>query len=237
MSTPVTAIRPNGDTVEVRTVAGRLNAGQIVLAIPPALATASIDFHGALEPELVRLAEATPVWMGGAVKVVATYRTAFWRAAGLAGAAISRTGPLREIHDMSGPDGTPAALFGFAPAPAPAPDGPGFTTAVTTQLAQLFGRQAAQPEALHVQDWSSERWTSPPGGRHLTDYDLFGHPLYQRPAPAGRLHRASTETATDHAGHAEGALLAGERATRAVLAAQSAKRAGAGPAAGLGRSW
>lgn len=236
LSTPVTDIRPNGDTVEVRTVAGRLNAGQVVLAIPPALATASIDFHGALEPELVRLAEATPVWMGGAVKVVATYRAPFWRAAGLAGAAISWTGPLREIHDMSGPDGTPAALFGFAPAP----DGPGFTTAVTTQLAQLFGRQAAQPEALHVQDWSSERWTSPPGGRHLTDYDLFGHPLYQRPALAGRLHWASTETATDHAGHVEGALLAGERAARAVLAvlaAQTAQRAGAGPAAGLGRSW
>ncbi|MFI9843623.1 FAD-dependent oxidoreductase [Nonomuraea sp. NPDC051941] len=74
----------------------------------------------------------------------------------------------------------------------------------------------------------------------MTDYDLFGHPLYQRPALAGRLHWASTETATDHAGHVEGALLAGERAARAaraVLAAQTAQRAGAGPAAGLGRSW
>ncbi|GAB2488605.1 flavin monoamine oxidase family protein [Streptosporangium sandarakinum] len=216
LSTPVTDIRRNGGVVEVRTAAGLLNAGQVVLAIPPALAMASIDFHDALEPEPARLAEATPVWMGGVVKVVATYRTTFWRAAGLAGAAISWTGPLREIHDMSGPDGSPAALFGFAPAAAA---GPGFASAVTTQLAQLFGQEAAQPEALHVQDWSSERWTSPPGARHLTDYGLFGHPLYQRPALAGRLHWASTETATSHAGHVEGALLAGERAARAVLAA------------------
>ncbi|MEV6982132.1 FAD-dependent oxidoreductase [Sphaerisporangium sp. NPDC051017] len=230
--TPVTGIRRNGGTVEVRTVAGCLNAGQVVLAIPPALATASIDFHGALEPELARLAEATPVWMGGLVKVVATHRTTFWRAAGLAGTAISWTGPLREIHDMSGPDGSPAALFGFAPAA-----GPGFATAVTAQLAQLFGQEAAQPEALHVHDWSSERWTSPPGAQHLTDYGLFGHPLYQRPALAGRLHWASTETATSHAGHVEGALVAGEQAARAVLAAHIAQRAGARPAAGLGRSW
>ncbi|MFC4114008.1 FAD-dependent oxidoreductase [Nonomuraea zeae] len=95
---------------------------------------------------------------------VATYRTPFWRSAGLAGGAISWIGPLREIHDMSGPDGTPAALFGFDPAATPATAvGLGFTTVVTTQLARLFGQEAAQPEALHVQDWSAERWTSPPG--------------------------------------------------------------------------
>ncbi|RGC65265.1 Putrescine oxidase [Micromonospora sp. MW-13] len=228
LSTPVTAIRSDDDTVEVHTDAGRLHAGHVVLAIPPALAVAGIDFHGALEPQLVRLAEATPVWMGGVVKVVATYHAPFWRAAGLAGAAISWTGPLREIHDMSGPDGMPAALFGFAPAAAA---GPGFATAVTTQPARLFGRQAAQPETLHVQDWSAERWTSPPGTQHLMDYGLFGHPVYQQAALAGRLHWASTETATVHAGHVEGALLAGERAAHAVLAACSAQRAGMGPAA------
>ncbi|SEM63609.1 flavin monoamine oxidase family protein [Nonomuraea pusilla] len=222
LSTPVTGIRRNGDTVEVRTVAGRLDAGQIVLAIPPALAMASIDFHGGLEPEAARLAEATPVWMGGVVKVVAAYRAPFWRAAGLAGAAVSWTGPLREIHDMSGPDGTPAALFGFAPAAAA---GPGFAAAVTAQLARLFGEEAAQPQALHVRDWSAERWTSPPGGHRLTDHGLFGHPLYQRPALAGRLHWASTETAPRHAGHVEGALLAGERAARAVLAAPARRPA------------
>ncbi|MEV4431205.1 hypothetical protein AB0K23_38915 [Streptomyces sp. NPDC049602] len=33
------------------------------------------------------------------------------------------------------------------------------------------------------------------------------------------MHWASTETATEYAGHIEGALAAGERAARAVLAA------------------
>ncbi|MFF8908662.1 FAD-dependent oxidoreductase [Streptomyces olivaceoviridis] len=48
-----------------------------------------------------------------------------------------------------------------------------------------------------------------------------GHPLYQRPALDARLHRASTETATEHAGRIEGALASGERAALAVLAAPS----------------
>ncbi|MFJ9034129.1 FAD-dependent oxidoreductase [Streptomyces sp. NPDC102274] len=130
-------------------------------------------------------------------------------ATALAAALPRDTLPLQEIHDMSGPDGRPAALFGFAHARAVRP---GFAEAVTAQLAQLFGPAAATPDVLHVQNWSAESWTSPSTVQRLADYSLFGHPLYQRPALDGRLHWASTETATDHAGHVEGALTAGERA-------------------------
>ncbi|MEU0390693.1 flavin monoamine oxidase family protein [Streptomyces chartreusis] len=156
--------------------------------------------------------------MGAVAKVVAHYSTAFWREDGLAGAAFSRTGPLQEIHDMSGPGGEPAALLGFAHARTVRP---GFEQAVTAQLARLFGPATATPEALYVQDWSGERWTAPSTVQRLADYSLFGHRLYQRPALGGRLHWASTETATEYAGHIEGALAAGERAARAVLAAPS----------------
>ncbi|MFF4829619.1 FAD-dependent oxidoreductase [Streptomyces sp. NPDC001312] len=70
-----------------------------------------------------------------------------------------------------------------------------------------------------MQNWNAEHWTAPPTAHRLTDYSLFGHPLYQQPALDGRLHWASTETATDHPGHIEGALAAGERAAQAVLSA------------------
>ncbi|MFF8375583.1 FAD-dependent oxidoreductase [Streptomyces sp. NPDC015661] len=62
----------------------------------------------------------------------------------------------------------------------------------------------------------AERWTAPSTVHYLDDYSLFGHRLYQRPGLDSRLHWASTETATDHAGHIEGALAAGERAAQAV---------------------
>lgn len=216
LDTPVAAVRQGSrGGLDVLTPTGTLHAGHVILAVPPALALERIDFDDALPADLARLARATPVWMGAVAKVVAHYPTAFWRENGLSGAAFSRTGPLQEIHDMSGPGGEPAALFGFAHARTVRP---GFEQAVTTQLARLFGPAAGSPAALHVQNWSTERWTAPSTVQHLADHSLFGHRLYQRPALDGRLHWASTETATDHAGHIEGALAAGERAARAVLA-------------------
>ncbi|MFJ4815023.1 flavin monoamine oxidase family protein [Streptomyces sp. NPDC088801] len=218
LSTPVTRIRLVSEMVQIDTPCGTLRAAQVVLAVPPALAVARIDFNGDLGPDLIRLAEATPVWMGAIAKVVAGYRTPFWRASELAGAAISHTGPLRETHDMSGPHGDRAALFGFSAAAAL---GHGFETSVTAQLARLFGPEAAEPTTLHVQDWSAEQWTSPAGVGNLTDYGLLGHPHYRQPALAGRLHWASTETAADYAGHIEGALYAGRQAATAVLTAHA----------------
>lgn len=215
LQTPVTALHPNSrGGLDVRTPSGTLHAEQVVLAVPPALALERIDFGDALPDDLTSLARSTPVWMGAVTKVVAQYPSPFWRDAGLAGAAFSRTGPLQEIHDMSGPGGRPAALFGFAHAPAASP---GFGKAVTAQLQECFGPAAATPEALHVQDWSREQWTAPSFVHRLTDYALFGHPLYQQPTLNGRLHWASTETAIDHAGHIEGALASGERTAHAVL--------------------
>ncbi|MDX2937092.1 flavin monoamine oxidase family protein [Streptomyces ipomoeae] len=220
LDSPVTAIhRHVTGGLEVRTPSSVLRAEHVIVAVPPALAVARIDFGSELPPELVRLARATPVWMGAVAKVVARYPAAFWRGEGLAGAAVSRTGPLQELHDMSGRDGRPAALFGFAAAQAV---GPGFEQAVVAQLAQLFGPVAAEPETLQIQNWSSERWTAPPAVHRLADYSLFGHPLYQRPALDGRLHWASTETADQYAGHIEGALAAAERAVTASLTTDEA---------------
>ncbi|WP_253913636.1 flavin monoamine oxidase family protein [Streptomyces mayonensis] len=214
--TPVTANRPAGaDGVDVHAAGRSFRAAQVVLAVPPALALERIDFADALPDDLVRLARSTPVWMGAVAKVVARYSTAFWREDGLAGAAFSRVGPLQEIHYMSGVDGRPAALFGFAHARTVRP---GFEAAVAAQLGACFG-PAAAAEAVYVQDWSHETWTAPRSVHALSDYSFFGHDLYQRPFLDGRLHWASTETATEDAGHIQGALHSGERAARAVLSA------------------
>lgn len=192
-------------------------ADQIVVALPPALALHRIEFTPALPDRLAALVARTPVWMGAITKVVAVYGRPFWRERGLAGAGISHIGPLREVHDMSGPDGLPAALFGFAPSVASSA-APISRMAVIDQLVALFGPDAADPIELMVHDWRDEPFTSPPNVSSLTSYETFGHPLYAEPALDGRLHWASTETATVNPGHVEGALQAAERAAAAVLA-------------------
>lgn len=220
LGNPVRSVRSADGGVAVRSADTILRARHVIVAVPPALAMTHIDFGDQLPDALVRLARATPVWMGAITKVIAVYERPFWRDDGLAGAALSRVGPLQEVHDMAGPGDRPAALFGFAP---PHHSGVEHLRAkVADQLRTLFGEQAALPVRLVVQDWCEERWTSPSGVKWLLDHSLFGHPAYRRPALDGRLFWASTETAAAFAGHIEGALAAGRAAAAAVLASQGA---------------
>jgi monoamine oxidase len=211
---PVRSVRSVGDRLQVSTDRSRWAASDVVLAVPPATAVASIEIDG-LDDGVRAVAATTPVWMGAAVKVVARYERPFWRDAGLAGAAFSHVGPLREVHDMSGRGGMPAALFGFAQPgvdeSAPSRD------AVLGQLEALFGSPAGSPLELWIHDWRGERFTVGPGTLGLRDYSTYGHPVFQRPSLAARLHWASTETSTTSPGHIEGALAAAERAAAAVL--------------------
>jgi len=216
LESPVTEIRVDDDGVVVRSPAGDVPGAHVVVAVPPALAVHRIRFMPALPGELLRLMAATPVWMSSTTKVVIRYAEPFWRKAGLAGAAVSHLGPLREIHDMSGPEGEPAALFGFASA-ARQPTGRIDAGEVLVQLARLFGPAAGRPEGLEIMDWRREEWTSPPGAEDGQDFQLYGHPVFSKPV-GGRLHFASTETAPAFAGHIEGALLAADQVVERILA-------------------
>lgn len=217
LADPVTAVHVRQDRVLVQAASGTVSASHVVLAVPPALAVEDITFTPEL-PERVRiLAASTAVWMGAIIKAVAVYDGAFWRDAGLAGAAVSHLGPFRELHDHSGPEASPAAIFGFAGSDQ-------FTEATLAQvaaafveqLARLFGPKAAGPRRVHVADWSRERWTSPTSPSPRASTTTYSHPQLQE-AVLGRLHWASTETAPAHAGHIEGAIRAGTHAADTIV--------------------
>ena len=212
---PVVSISRSAVGLEVRSTTATWTATDVIVAVPPATAVHAIDFGPHLDPAVRRIAEHTPVWMGNMAKAVARYERPFWRARGLAGAVFSQVGPMREIHDMSGPTGDPAALFGFVPLQ----DGRSrhLDADIVDQLTALFGDEAATPTDLLVQDWSREPFTSPPGVERLVNYQYFGHETYRNPSFDGHLHWASTETSTVSPGHIEGALAASERAARQIL--------------------
>jgi monoamine oxidase len=192
-------------------------ADHVVLALPPALAVSHIRFEPPLPAELARLAAATPVWMGNVIKTVVVYARRFWSDGGYSGAAISQLGPLQEIHDLSGPSGEPAALFGFSAGQRGA-DAPS-ERAVLQQLERLFGPSAADPLEFISKDWRGEARTSPPGVEDLADYDLFGHRAYGQPAYDGTLHWSSCETSSANGsmGHIEDALSAADRAAATIV--------------------
>ena len=215
----VEGVEDDGNHLTVTASDRRWRTQHVVLALAPSLAVTSIRLPTETPADLLRVAATTPVWMGQIAKIIAVYDGPFWRADGLAGAGISRVGPMQEIHDMAGPHGQPAALFGFAPA---MHLGAQPEAQIREQLRRLFGAAAAQPDQLLIQDWSAERHTVPQQtassrATSSADYSLYGHALYQRPALNGRLHWSSTETATRHPGHIEGALDAAHRVSTSIL--------------------
>ncbi|MEP4035658.1 FAD-dependent oxidoreductase [Pseudophaeobacter sp.] len=192
-------------------------AERIILALPPRLA-AELSFAPALSRAQLQALTAIPTWMGGQAKFVALYDQPFWREDGFSGDAISRSGPLAEIHDASPPQtalnsGAPAALFGFLGLPAPTRQGKAeaITRAAIAQLTRLFGPKAAQPIRIAYQDWAQEHYTAAP-----IDQSASGqHPAYGLPAALqdvwnGRISLCVSEVASEMGGYLEGALAAAE---------------------------
>lgn len=218
LSEPVLAIEEEPDNLLVTTAHQAFRARHVVLGLPPALAVARIKLN-TLAERVTGLAAATPVWMGATTKTVAVFNEPFWRERGLSGSAVSHRGPIRELHDMSGPEGSPAALFGFVPGGSPStPPDTLDSSKVVDQLVEMFGPDAASPTNVVVRDWRQERWTSPDGVEQFNAYQTYGHQLFTQPAMAGRLHWSSTETSTEFPGHIEGALAAADRASTAIIA-------------------
>lgn len=196
----------------------RRTAAHVVLAIPPRLVLQDIDFVPGLPEPLVQVMEATPTWMGDAMKCVAIYDAPFWRAGGLSGSAFSEVGPLEEVHDASVPGGA-AALWGFV---ARDPDfrdlGPAERVPlVLEQLGRLFGAEAADPVQYFERDWSADPYTCERLHRHVTPLP-YGHRSFSTPLWDGRLSWAGTETEAVGGGHMEGAVRSGHRAAREVVA-------------------
>lgn len=214
----VVAVHRGPAGIEAETADGRrISARRIVLALPPRIA-ARIRF----DPPLSALGAmaAVPTWMAGQAKAVVSYDRPFWREAGLSGDAFSRRGPMVEIHDASGPDGTPAALFGFIGVPAAArQDREGLRAAVLAQVVRLFGSEAASPRALHLKDWAFDPMTA----TQADQAPLRQHPAYG-PVPGaetvwdGTVILGGSEVAPRFGGYLEGALEAAEAVAARLMA-------------------
>jgi monoamine oxidase len=210
----VSAADPDGNRLE-------LEAGHVVVAVPPRLASERIRFTPPLPDDVVRVMRGTPTWMAGALKCVAVYEAPFWRAAGWSGRAFSRVGPLVEVHDASTPEGSLAALWGFVSASHDWRDlqPPQRIDRVLDQLARLFGGEAADPLQYLERDWANDPNTNDEVVWVDGDPLGHGHPLLGEPQWDGRLVWAGAETVTEGGGHMEGAVRSGRRAAGLVLGA------------------
>jgi len=220
LSHVVTGLSKNGDGVIVDATGPmgttRLEAQQVVLAIPPRLA-AELNFDPLLPHSCIQMLAETPTWMAGHAKFFAVYEKPFWRQQGLSGSVISQSGPLAEIHDASPEHGRGFSLFGFSGLDAMRRASESKTELASQAIAhlvELFGESASRPRAVHLQDWSDEIFTAGAADRAPQNH----HPRYGLKLDLGddwqgRLDFISTETSFSNGGLIEGALEAGLKFT------------------------
>jgi monoamine oxidase len=222
-SSPVTAIRAGGDTVQA--VVGEdpsraVHARRVAVAMPARMAVHTLQWRPDLPPPVRRALAAIPTWMAPHGKAIVQYPQAFWRQQGLSGRLVSRVGPLAEAHDHCGPGGVPAALFGFVawpPALRAQRGSRALAAAIEAQLLRCFGNGAPAPLAIHLHDWATDAYIA-------TAADLaepMAHPtvtpeVVREAHFDGRLWFCSSETAARSPGLIEGAFHAAERTAAAI---------------------
>lgn len=204
---------------------GTFKADRVVLALPPRIA-ADFAFMPALPASALQAMANVPTWMAGQAKAVAVYDTPFWRDSGLSGDAMSRRGPLVEIHDASPAKGGPYALFGFVGVQLSArADEQLLRQDIVAQIMRLFGEDAAEPRALFLKDWARDPLTATPAdAAHHFIHPTYGLPMTLENLWNGRLILAGTEVAKGFGGYIEGALEAAEAALEQIMATQPAFR-------------
>jgi monoamine oxidase len=226
LRTRVTQVRhlPEGQGVEAQAEQDgstrTFTAAAVVVALPPRLAAHTLRFEPALSVQLLQTLRSVPTWMSHSMKGVVVYAQPFWRAQNQSGFAVSQIGPLLEIHDASPESGRLGALFGFFATPHPLRSATAAErqAAVLTQMAQLFGPQAAHPLAYHELDWTQDPLTSVPGDEQPPlQVPLQGPELLRQPTWQSTLHWAGAETSLSEWGRLNGAIESGRWAAQQVL--------------------
>jgi monoamine oxidase len=219
LNAPVRCIDRHGAGVTISSPAGQVDAGFVIVAIPPAH-RAAIEFTPPLPPEYDQLAQHWP--QGRLSKAYAAYSTPFWRSNGFSGQALSDAGPVFITFDVS-PNGDkaqegPGVLMGFVDARA-------FDSLPPEQrrrdalhcFATLFGDEALNPLDYVDQRWGVEDFA--PGGptSAVPPGSWTRHGRWLR-EPVGPIHWAGTETADEWTGFLDGAVRSGQRAAAEITA-------------------
>ena len=217
LSSPVTAISSDRGGVTVTAGSLRYRGRAVIVAVPPFLA-GQISCDPPLPMRRLQLTQRVP--MGSLFKVLAVYRSAWWRDQGLDGSATGDRPTLGFAADSSPPGGRPGILASFiAGARAvqlSTASQPQLRRAILDDLAAYYGPHAAQPAELIVVEWPKDRWTGgaftafmPPGA-----WTGYGQALRE---PAGPIEWAGTEVADRWSGYFDGAVRAGQDAASRTI--------------------
>ena len=158
---------------------------------------------------------------GSALRGITIYDEPFWREDGLSGMSVAPDLPVPVALDQSPRTGGAGILssymFGPQAVRAAALDPAERRDIWLRALAVRYGPKALSPRAHLETDWAAEPWSLGRMIAHFAPGVLtgFGQAIRE---PAGRIHWAGSERATEMHGLMEGAVRSGERAADEVMA-------------------
>jgi monoamine oxidase len=219
LSSPVRRIRQTSAGVEVVSDRLTVEAQRVIVATPPLLAS-RIEYDPPLPQPHAQLLRR--MLSGSAIRGITIYDEPFWRSDGLSGMSVAPDLPVPVALDQSPRAGHPGVLSSYMFGPQ-AVRGAALDPAERRDiwlraLAARYGPKALSPRAHLETDWAAEAWSLGGMIAHFAPgvRTNFGAALR---APAGRIHWAGAERATEMHGLMEGAVRSGERAADEVCAA------------------
>jgi len=217
LSSPVRLIRQSNAAVEVLSDRLTFDARRVIVATPPLLAS-RIEYDPALPTVQAQLLRR--MMSGSALRGITIYDEPFWRNEGLSGMSVAPDLAVPVALDQSPRSGSPGILssymFGPQAVRAAALDATARRDIWLRALAARYGAKALSPMAHLETDWAAEQWSLGGMIAHFAPGVLtnFGPALRE---PAGRIHWAGSERATEMHGLMEGAVRSGESAADEVI--------------------
>ena len=220
-SSPVRRIEQSSAGVQVFSDQLTVEGRRVIVAIPPFLAS-HIDYEPPLPATHIQLPRR--MLSGSAIRGITIYDEPFWRSEGLSGMSVAPDLPVPVALDQSPRSGKLGILssYMFGPqAVRAAALAPVERRHVWLQaLATRYGSKALWPRAHMETDWAAEEWSLGGMIAHFAPGVLtnYGRALRE---PAGRIHWAASEYATEMHGLMEGAVRSGESAAQQVISADA----------------
>ncbi len=195
-----------------------LRASKVILALPP-VCIRQIHFEPPLPLMKQQVLQKLP--MGIAGKVLAVYKTPFWRSQNLSGQVVADDSqPFQVFFDCSPADGSYGVLLAFCIADRArtffANPAESRRTLALQVFTRYFGTAAGHPDDYYDHCWADELWS---GGCYAAIYPPGTWTTFkdELARPTGNVHWAGTETSAEWYGYIEGAVRAGERAAKEIL--------------------
>ena len=208
LNTVVSEIIDEGNTIRVKTNNGDFHAAQVIVSIPPRLAS-TLKFQPELPSSLLAVMQGTHTWFSHAIKVGISYKKPFWRDSGKSGMVIGASEVLTELYDHSAADGTAFSLIGFVNEAYRDLAEEELKVKIVEYLVPFLGEEVRHFTDFQLQDWTKESFTTGAIGIHPQRNTAYGNPVFQKSYLNDKLHFSGTETSAVQGGYLEGAVYRG----------------------------